>query len=55
MPLKRVVDFESALLRYMNEENVGLLGRINENGGFDDDIAQALKQALDTFKARPVY
>jgi len=55
VPLKRVVDFESALLRYMNEENVGLLGRINENGGFDDDIAQALKQALDTFKARPVY
>ena len=55
VPLKKVVEFESAMLRYMADEQSGLLARINESGAFDDDIAQALKRALDTFKSRPVF
>jgi F-type H+-transporting ATPase subunit alpha len=55
VPLKKVVDFESALLRYMSEEHAGLLVKINESGDFNDEIAHALKLALDAFKSGHAY
>ncbi len=55
VPLKKVVDFESALLRYMSEGHAGLLVKINESGDFNDEIAHALKQALDAFKSGHAY
>jgi F-type H+-transporting ATPase subunit alpha len=55
VPLKKVVDFESALLRYMSEQHAGLLVKINESGDFNDEIAQSMKQALDAFKSGHAY
>ena len=49
--LKKVLDFESALLSYMNSEHGDLLGQINETGDYNDDIEGQFKAAIEKFKA----
>jgi F-type H+-transporting ATPase subunit alpha len=48
--LKKVLDFESALLSYMNSEHGDLLASINETGDWNDEIEGKFKAALDKFK-----
>ncbi|MDP6414969.1 MAG: F0F1 ATP synthase subunit alpha [Gammaproteobacteria bacterium] len=48
--LNKVLDFEAALLSYMNSEHGDQLGRINETGDYDDDIEAQFKAAIDKFK-----
>ena len=47
--INKIGDFESALLSYMNSENVDLMSSINETGDYSDDIEAKFKSALDTF------
>ena len=51
VPLNKVLDFEAALLSYMGSEHGELMQRINATGDFDDDIANAFRDALDKFVA----
>lgn len=51
VPLKKVVDFEAALLSYMHHERNALLDKINQTLAYSDDIQAELRQALDDFKA----
>jgi F-type H+-transporting ATPase subunit alpha len=53
--VKKVVDFESAMLAHIKSNNADLITQINESGDFNDDIAAAMKSALDNFKAKGVY
>ena len=53
--VKKVVDFESAMLSHMKSNNADLIAQINESGDYNDDIAAAMKAALDNFKANGVY
>jgi F-type H+-transporting ATPase subunit alpha len=53
--VKKVVDFEEAMLAHLKSNNAELVDKINEAGDFDDDIAAAMKSALDNFKANGVY
>ncbi|MCB1734459.1 MAG: F0F1 ATP synthase subunit alpha [Gammaproteobacteria bacterium] len=46
----KVVDFESALLSYMNSEHKDLLDGINAEPSASDDVNNKLKAALDNFK-----
>ena len=55
VPLKKLGDFEAALLRYMSEQHAGLLLQINESGDFNDEIEHSLRQALDAFKSGHAY
>ncbi|EIJ35557.1 F0F1 ATP synthase subunit alpha [Thiothrix nivea] len=48
---KKVVDFEAAMLSYLRSSQKDLLDKINEKGDYNDDIAAAMKSALDTFKS----
>lgn len=48
---KKVVDFEAAMLSYLRSSQKELLDKINEKGDFNDEIAAAMKKALDTFKS----
>ena len=49
--LKKVLDFESALLSYMNSEYGDLLAHINATGDYSDDIAAKFKAGIEKFKA----
>jgi F-type H+-transporting ATPase subunit alpha len=53
--VKKVVDFEAAMLADIKSNHADLLAQINETGDYNDDIAAAMKSALDNFKANGVY
>jgi len=51
----KVVDFEAALIAYMNANQVPLMDKINESGDYNDDIASELQVAIDDFKANHTW
>ncbi len=53
--LNKVGDFEAALHSYMKSEHGELLDRINQSGDYNEEIEQALRAALDAFKANHVW
>jgi F-type H+-transporting ATPase subunit alpha len=53
--LNKVLDFESALHSYMNNEKTELMNTINETGNYNDDIESQLKEAFDTFKSTQTW
>ena len=53
--LNKVLDFESALLAYMNSEHGELLSRINETGDYDDEIESSFRDALEKFKSTQTW
>lgn len=53
--VKKVVDFEAALHGYINSEHSDLIARINETGDYNDEIEEAMKQAIEQFKAHNVW
>ena len=55
VPVKQVVDYEAAMLADMKSNHADLIAKINETGDYNDDIAAAMKSALDNFKANGVY
>jgi F-type H+-transporting ATPase subunit alpha len=53
--LNKVLDFEAALLSYMNSEHGDLLAKINDTGGYDDEIEAEFKSSLVEFKATQTW
>ena len=49
--MNKVLDFESALLAYMNSEHADLLNTVNESGAWNDEIEAQYKAAIEKFKA----
>lgn len=52
--LKRVKDFEQALLSYAKHQHAKLLEKINASGDYNDQIEAELKSLLDQFKASQI-
>jgi len=53
--VKQIVAYEAAMLANMKSNHADLVAQINESGDYNDDIAAAMKSALDDFKAKGVY
>ncbi len=53
--VNKVVDFEAAMLANMKSSHADLITQIDESGDYNDEIATAMKSALDNFKANGVY
>jgi F-type H+-transporting ATPase subunit alpha len=53
--VKKVVDYEAAMIAYMKSNKADLIAQINESGDYNDNIAAAMTSALDDFKANGVY
>lgn len=53
--VNKVVDFEAALISYMNSNQTALMGKINENGDYNDNIASELQAAIDDFKVNHIW
>ncbi len=47
--------FESSLLSYMGSEHADLMAKINESGGYNDEIESGFKAALEKFKATQTW
>ena len=50
VPLEKVGAFEAALHDHMRGEQSALMDKIGDEGNYDDDIEQGLKEAIDKFK-----
>ena len=53
--LNKVLDFEAALLAYMNSEHGDILSKINETGDYSDDIESQFRSALEKFKSTQTW
>ncbi|WP_303902406.1 F0F1 ATP synthase subunit alpha [Thiohalomonas denitrificans] len=53
--VKKVVDFEQALQAYMRSEQSDLIEKINVSGDYNDDIENALRKAVEDFKANHTW
>ena len=53
--LNKVLDFEAALLSYMNSEHGDLLSNIYETGDYKDDIESQFRSAIEKFKSTQTW
>jgi len=53
--VNKVVDFEAALQSYMKAEQADLMAKINETGDYNADIENALRDAVEKFKANNTW
>lgn len=49
--VEKVLDFESALLSYMNSEHADFMAQVNERGEYTDEVTETMTKALDSFKS----
>jgi F-type H+-transporting ATPase subunit alpha len=55
VPVNKIRAFEDALQAYMKSSQAALMDKINEKPEYSDDVAKALRQALEDFKAHHVW
>ncbi|RKZ95386.1 MAG: F0F1 ATP synthase subunit alpha [Gammaproteobacteria bacterium] len=48
--VEKVGSFEAALLSNMKSNHADLMAKINETGGFDDEISGGIRSAIESFK-----
>ncbi len=48
--VNKVVNFEAALIAYMNSHQIALMNQINEKGDYNNEIVSDLQAAIDDFK-----
>ncbi|GAB4347133.1 MAG: F0F1 ATP synthase subunit alpha [Gammaproteobacteria bacterium] len=53
--LKKVVDFERALISYARSEHADLLDKINADPAYNDEVEAGLKQVVESFKSNHAY
>ena len=55
VPVNKVLDFERALLGYMNAEKADFMSNINETGAYNDDVVAEMRAAIEAFKSTQTY
>jgi F-type H+-transporting ATPase subunit alpha len=53
--IKKVLDFEAALLSYANAEYADLLAKVNEKGDWSNDIEAQYKALVEKFKSTQTW
>ena len=53
--VKKIVDFDAALIAYFRSEYAPLMKQIDETGDYNKDIEAAIKAGIESFKATQTY
>ncbi|QXW26105.1 F0F1 ATP synthase subunit alpha [Acinetobacter johnsonii] len=53
--VKKIVDFDLALVSYFRSEHLALMQKIDESGAWDKEIEAAFKAGIESFKATQTY
>ncbi|VXA56908.1 membrane-bound ATP synthase, F1 sector, alpha-subunit [Acinetobacter proteolyticus] len=53
--VKKIVDFDVALISYFRSEHAALMQQIDETGDYNKDIEAAFKAGIESFKATQTY
>ncbi len=51
----KVLDFEAALLSYMNAEHAEFMAKVNEEGAYTDEVTEYMTKAIETFKSTQTW
>lgn len=55
VPVNKISSFEAGLHDFLRAEQSELLAKIDQKGGFDDDTAGAMRQAIEQFRATSAW
>lgn len=55
VPVNKVLDFEAALMSYMNSEHGEFMQNINDTGAYNDEVVSTLHSAIKKFKETQAY
>jgi F-type H+-transporting ATPase subunit alpha len=53
--VKKIGDFESALLAYMKSQHADLMKQVNESGDWNSDIEAGFRGALEKYKSTQTW
>ena len=53
--VKKIVDFDAALVSYFRSEHAALMQKIDESGAWDKEIEAQFKAGIESFKATQTY
>ena len=53
--VKKIVDFDTALISYFRSENAALMQKVDATGAWDKEIEAAFKSGIEAFKATQTY
>ena len=51
----KILDFEAALLAYMNSEHADFMNEVNKDGVYSDDVVDRMQKAIEAFKATQTW
>jgi len=51
----KILDFEAALLAYMNSEHSDFMNEVNKDGVYSDDVVDRMQKAIEAFKATQTW
>ncbi len=53
--VNKVLDFEAALISYMNSEHAEFMEEVNREGKYSDEVIDRMRSALETFKSTQTW
>ena len=53
--VSKVLDFEAALISYMNSEHAAYMQEVNEKGAYTPEVIDAMRKAIETFKSTQTW
>ena len=48
--VEKILDFESALMSYMNSEEASFMAQVNKEGAYTDEVVNKMHQSIEKFK-----
>jgi F-type H+/Na+-transporting ATPase subunit alpha len=53
--VSKVLDFEAALISYMNSEHAAFMQEVNKKGAYTPEVIDAMRKAIETFKSTQTW
>ncbi|MCG8610357.1 MAG: F0F1 ATP synthase subunit alpha, partial [Pseudomonadales bacterium] len=53
--VNKVLDFEAALISYMNAEQADFMNEVNAEGAYTDDVVDRMHKAIEKFKSTQTW
>jgi F-type H+-transporting ATPase subunit alpha len=50
VPVENVLEFEQALIAYMNSEKAEFMQNVNSTGSYSDEVVAEMREAIEAFK-----
>ena len=55
MEVAKILDFEAALLAYMNSEHSDFMNEVNTEGAYSDEVVDRMHKAIEMFKSTQTW